>query len=41
LVAIPVERVQLGKETVSDTESVNAEVRKENIETERVQPTQP
>jgi len=30
--AVPVERVRLGKETVSDTETVSGEVRKEQIE---------
>ena len=30
--AVPVERVRLGKETVTDTESVTGEVRKEQIE---------
>ena len=30
--AVPVERVRLGKETVTDTESVSGEVRKEQIE---------
>ena len=30
--AVPVERVRLGKETVTDTENVSGEVRKEQIE---------
>jgi uncharacterized protein (TIGR02271 family) len=30
--AVPVERVRLGKETVTDTESVSGEVRKEQID---------
>ena len=30
--AVPVERVRLGKETVTDTETVSGEVRKEQIE---------
>lgn len=32
--AVPVERVRLGKETVSDTETVGGQVRKERIETD-------
>jgi uncharacterized protein (TIGR02271 family) len=30
--AVPVERIRLGKETVTDTETVSADVRKEQIE---------
>jgi uncharacterized protein (TIGR02271 family) len=34
--AVPVERVRLGKETVTDQEQVSADLRKEQIETEGV-----
>jgi uncharacterized protein (TIGR02271 family) len=30
--AVPVERVRLGKETITDTETVSGEVRKEQVE---------
>jgi uncharacterized protein (TIGR02271 family) len=37
--AVPVERVRLGKETVTDQEQVSADVRKERIETDGVDDT--
>ena len=37
--AVPVERVRLGKETITDTETVSGEVRKEQVEVDNPTPT--